>query len=487
MPRVRDRLADFGVAAYAVACLVGGVDARWHHNWDSALYLLTARSLAAGEGYRYLGEPFFLRPPGFSYLLSWFVPPAGGFDFYRLNLLVMALAMSAVAAAYLVLSRVHGKPRAAAITLAFGTSPLFVSHIDVVLSEFLFLALLFAALAFLLPNRHDGPLPLWRHAAGAIAIAAALYVRTAGIVLVPALVAVTLRREAGARKLIGVAQAVLVLILVAPWLWYSARAAADAPKPATQLLNFTYATPMLHVDGGDPRSPYVTPRIVARRTVENVAHLARDVGHGFGVSTALGTGLAALVVALGFVVAARRGWSLLEWFAASYAVLLATYAYYDPRLVLPLVPFFFHYGVIAVDAAAAWCARRFVRPALRAAIVAAAVGAVLVHNLATLDRSLHAAPADDAFALRGAVDWIRAHVPPGATVLADSAPQLAVLTGHRVYSHLYLRGAALPSVDYAVLVGPPPDFEPRLAAESREIVRLPDPLRVEDIRIFRLR
>ena len=231
----------------------------------------------------------------------------------------------------------------------------------------------------------------------------------------------------------------------------------------------------------------MTTSIVARRTVDNVAHLARDVGRGFGVGTAVGAGLATGVVVLGFIAAARRGWSLLEWFAASYAVLLATYAYYDPRLVLPLVPFVFYYGMIALDVTAGWCARRLARPVLRAAVVAGVAGAVLVHNLATLDASLHTAPAEDVFALGGAVDWIRAHVPPDAVVLADSAPQLSVLTDRRVYSHLFLRGAALPAVDYAVLIGPPADFEPRLAAETREVVRLPDPLRVEEIRIYRLR
>ena len=45
---------------------------RFRPEWDSALYLLTAQSLAEGDGYRYLGEAFFLRPPGFSYALTFF-------------------------------------------------------------------------------------------------------------------------------------------------------------------------------------------------------------------------------------------------------------------------------------------------------------------------------------------------------------------------------------------------------------------------------
>ena len=32
---------------------------------DASLYILTAKSLLAGEGYSYLGQPFIIRPPGF--------------------------------------------------------------------------------------------------------------------------------------------------------------------------------------------------------------------------------------------------------------------------------------------------------------------------------------------------------------------------------------------------------------------------------------
>jgi len=48
-------------------------------NWDSGIYLLTARNLAKGHGYTYLGHPYFLKPPGFAYFLSWFVSHEGDF------------------------------------------------------------------------------------------------------------------------------------------------------------------------------------------------------------------------------------------------------------------------------------------------------------------------------------------------------------------------------------------------------------------------
>ena len=73
------------------------------HPWyvpiaDAAMYIATARSLVAGEGYTLLGEPFIIRPPGFSLLLAPLVFWRGT-DFFAMNLLV---AMSgAVAVAFL--------------------------------------------------------------------------------------------------------------------------------------------------------------------------------------------------------------------------------------------------------------------------------------------------------------------------------------------------------------------------------------------------
>src|SRR5215831_18804377 len=37
---------------------------------DASIYIACAKSMLAGEGYAYLGEPFTVRPPGFSALIA---------------------------------------------------------------------------------------------------------------------------------------------------------------------------------------------------------------------------------------------------------------------------------------------------------------------------------------------------------------------------------------------------------------------------------
>jgi hypothetical protein len=63
---------------------------------DASIYLLCAKSLLAGEGYSVLGQPFTVRPPGFSVLL---VPVLAwrGLDFLALNLYVSLFGVAAVA------------------------------------------------------------------------------------------------------------------------------------------------------------------------------------------------------------------------------------------------------------------------------------------------------------------------------------------------------------------------------------------------------
>ena len=62
---------------------------------DGSIFIVTARSLAAGEGYRYLGEPFQVRPPGFPLLI---VPFVSGLSdgFFAINFFVACFGAAGV-------------------------------------------------------------------------------------------------------------------------------------------------------------------------------------------------------------------------------------------------------------------------------------------------------------------------------------------------------------------------------------------------------
>ena len=120
-------VAERAIFAVFVACLFASLFF-FVHPWydltvDGSIYIVTARSLATGEGYRYLGEPFQVRPPGFPLLI---VPFLGGLKqgFFALNFFIACFGAAGVLLLFW-----HAQPR-----LGFG------------------LALLTAAAVWLNPN-----------------------------------------------------------------------------------------------------------------------------------------------------------------------------------------------------------------------------------------------------------------------------------------------------------------------------------------------
>jgi hypothetical protein len=108
MPRERllTALLLGALGVFAVLALTVFVGDRWRHIVDSAIYMLCAKSLAAGEGYAYLGLPFFVRPPGMSWLLVPFLDEP--YDFPKLNLLVQVTAVLAFGGVLLAMRRLQG-------------------------------------------------------------------------------------------------------------------------------------------------------------------------------------------------------------------------------------------------------------------------------------------------------------------------------------------------------------------------------------------
>src|SRR6185503_1179648 len=112
---------------------------------DASVYLLCARSMLAGDGYAYLGQPFVLRPPGFSALL---VPvlASRGLDFHALNLFVASFGVLAVACVFAYHRRRLGVGLALATALSLWLNPSFELACNRVLSDLPGTALLLVGL-----------------------------------------------------------------------------------------------------------------------------------------------------------------------------------------------------------------------------------------------------------------------------------------------------------------------------------------------------
>ncbi|MEW6746149.1 MAG: glycosyltransferase family 39 protein [Planctomycetota bacterium] len=97
------------------------VDA-WKLMPDNCYYMELARSLAAGEGYRYQGEPHTCFPPGWPLLLA-IGMKAGLVSWWALRAVAAALAVLAAGAASIVALPRLGRWGALAAAVLFGASP----------------------------------------------------------------------------------------------------------------------------------------------------------------------------------------------------------------------------------------------------------------------------------------------------------------------------------------------------------------------------
>lgn len=429
-------------ALYAALALFFGLRSDWRPEWDSALYRLLAESLAAGDGYVYLERPFFLRPPGLSWALS-LLPATARHDDRLLNLLIALAALAAVALTFFLLRGLHGLAVAAASAGLLATSPLFLAHWNWVVADLPFVALLLSA--FLLYERAGrSPDRFWLWCSvGAVALGAATYLRSAGVVALPALL--LLGREGGGRlpRWRAAAPILLAALLVLPWWAQARRAAAAAPPPNEQLYLWTYSTALWHLDPGDPDSPFVGASDLLARALDNGRQLLEAVaGATFGSGRAPAAALVALLLVTGAVVSWRAGRSPLDGFSLLYLGVLLVYFTFDGRLLLPLLPALCSWLVLGIEAVVLRVAGSFGRAPRRLRIVALATVVVAIVQIAPLvsGGGLSAERRSGAPAI---ARWLAENTPPESRIVAGEAPVLSWLSGRRVATYRFARSPGI--------------------------------------------
>jgi hypothetical protein len=317
------------------------------HSWydptnDGSMYIATARSLAAGEGYAFLGEPFRIRPPGFSLLiapiLAW-----RGTDFHALNLTVSLWGALGVLAFHFLLRERLGLVASSLVPLVLWFDPGYQRLCNQVMSDVPGWTLLVGCL--LLATRLERRPSAARALVLGVAIGLATYVRSGNLLLVPALVAAELLRRprTPGEPWVGRARRAGALVLGAVLVlgpWALRNQAVASPPPADQTLLYSYSTGMWHQDMGDPTSPRVPlADVLARFPVQfgKSVHtlgtcLTEEAAHAW---TPVLAGL--LVAAL--VVAAWRRRAAEELLTLGTLLVVAFYFGYAGRLLLPVFAF----------------------------------------------------------------------------------------------------------------------------------------------------
>ena len=409
--------------------------------WDDGVYLISAKALATGAGYRLIhlpGAPADVHfPPAWPALLSlvWRATPAfpDSVPWFKL-VNPLLLGAGASLGCTFGIRRLSLAPGVAAfVTLVCAAALPLLVVTGVLFSEPLFLAVLFLALLAAEQAAERGG---WRSAlAAGLAAGALMLVRTAGIAIIPALFGAMLLARTARWREAAVAAGGLLAVIV-PWqLWV----ATHAPRLAAPLRG-AYGPYLdwvldLYRERGASHA-----LLIAR---ENVLALFRTAGIAvfpFGPRP-----IRPLLVTILLVLAA---YGLLFTWKRSRATVLFVLCYAFVVLVWPYAPDRFLWAVwpltglvAAAGAGAAWHAAQNTRthPQVRAAsalvvlVAAFALADHAAYSLRGVSRGWHGSAArSNAAALDPVVAWIRANTLPTDVVACDGEPLVHLYSGRTV-------------------------------------------------------
>jgi len=199
-----------------------GVTNQWWPTSDSALYLGLGRSLAAGEGYRFNGQPHNHVAPGLPLLLAG-IERLVGARFWAFNLAMCLIGLGAALVIYRVLASAVRRDQAALVALATAASYSFYVEAHRILTDMPFALLFWMSLGACL-RFCRGPWT-WLVAVGALSILGVV-VRVPGLVAFAALAAALMLQWrlspgrprafwAGATIVLSLAACALVLLATA--------------------------------------------------------------------------------------------------------------------------------------------------------------------------------------------------------------------------------------------------------------------------------
>ena len=408
------------VSAYTIA-LFAPATGIFH---DDGIYIVTARALAEGQGYRIISLP--QSPPQtkypilFPWLLSliWRLAPS-----FPDNLPLLRTVPVASTVAWLWLSwrllLTCGAPRAAATAVVALTaaSPWVVFLGTALLSETLFAALLTGSLLLLAKVREESA-PAGRVCALAGLLAGACFLtRTAGLAVVLGGFAWLLvsRRRVGA-----VAFGAAAAALVVPWTGWVLSNTETAAESYYSAASYGSWNVVFHY------AWFEKLEVVAKNAVYSIVSPLGLWGIDVTLWSAIPAALLAACVCRGIWLTRMHP---VTWCAMAYMGIIMVWVFPPARFLVPVLPLFLWHVLVAI--------RRL--PVVPVAIV---VTALIATSFATLfDTVTHAhargsmwvraESGEDWHRLSALLEWIRRETPPDAVLTGNLDPTYFLYTGRK--------------------------------------------------------
>jgi hypothetical protein len=400
---------------------------------DDAFYVILARSIAEGQGFRFLnlpGSPAATHfPPGYPIALAtlWRIVPG-----FPANLIVFK-AFNAVCLAVIALGAArYARTRLSDARLAIGVGALTAVSMpllilgSMLLSELFFLALLM----LLLPELErvaESPVSPGRLVGLGVAIGICTLVRTHGIVLIPAMAVMLLARRRWRDAAVVSAAAVCCLL---PWQLWSARHGGTLPAPLHgQYDSYT----RWWMQGYHSMGPRILTLTLSKTVDESLGMFAVLFSPTRGLLAHASTlVLLAGTTALG----ARAEWRrmpVMLLFLAGYLAIVLLWPGAPSRFLWGIWPLFLILLVAGARAALTLAvAHSHVSRALAtAAIVWLAVGYAAYELRGFRGRWWSSIARGSTPRIEGAIQWTLGHTVPDDLIAADDDGAIFLYTGRR--------------------------------------------------------
>jgi hypothetical protein len=402
---------------------------------DDAIYTLLARSLASGEGYRMINLPDAPHathyPPGYPFVLSllwriWPEFPDNVVVFKFAN--AVLLAVGAFGLYWFARARLAWPVLAAAAVAAIGTASITMLQLaGLVLSEPLFVALLFGAMLAVERSVDDDG--LWFALTAGVMLGALAMVRTIGAVAIgAAFLILLLRRRPRAALALGLASALFLV----PWqLWVSTY---QGEVPAILAGKYGAYWPWL-VEGYREGGVAFARDVV----IQNFAGMGNSLSYElmpvpYRWPRILSLAVLVPVVTGGLVVLARRAPVLVAFFVLYVAVIIV-WPFEPHRFLIALWPM-----MVLVVAAAAMALWRWQASAGRGQVARfaalGAIGYLLVGHAAYnwrgyQDRSWTDLQRRAGESARPLVEWVSRYTQPGDVLSTEHDAVVFLYTGRQ--------------------------------------------------------
>jgi hypothetical protein len=432
---------------------------------DDGVYLVLAKAIAGGSGYRYLhipGAPFATHyPPLYPLFLALLLKVAGPFP-QSMTVLLLAnaalLGLVAWGSARFAIRQL-GWPSAAATVFALvgALSLPLIQLTTLVMSEVMFLALLFPLL-LAAEQRAAAPRDWLRDAALGAGAGALALIRAHGIVLVLALLLVFATRREWRRAAMVALGALLVL---GPWqLWVALH---DSTLPPA--LRGSYGSYLGWLFAGMSQGGVsFVARTVSRNLGECTAILADRVAPwSLGALRWIPLGFALGLLSVGATRLWRRA-PVTALFLAGYVIVTLLWPYAPWRFIWGIWPLALLTAVEGAVVIVWWVPKRrtavAVRHGLRAALLLLGLGVARAEVVAYRDRAWSEPVRNATRHIAPAMRWISQHTATRDVVVADAEPLV----------YLFTQRPALPPVSFTAAEYVSPRSSAADAASLRELV-----------------